>query len=484
VTTIALFATLLACALIDMLVRPRARPGPAALGWRSGRGIAIQAAAGAALFGLFLAAVGSAWLAAALAVAAQAVLTVASNAKQAALGEPLVFSDFALLGAVVRHPGFYLSAVPARHRAVAGAGAAGLLLALADAFVPAGAPHLLGAALCLASIAALGLLVREAARAGLAQVPDVDADVARHGLVATLLLYRHRWRAVGDPPPCPPWTIGKIATDAPDLVIVVQCESFADPAALIGDGAPVLPGLARARARAARWGDLHVSGFGAYTMRTEYGVLFGREEEALGFRRFDPFLTAVREASHALPAKLGAAGYRCVFAHPHSLRFYRRDRLMPAIGFSAVIGEQGFPPAPPGSRYLDDATFGAALAALADAATEPTFVYAVTMQNHGPWTKDQPPGSPGGLDAYLTHLRGSDAMLAGLIDRLDATGRRALLVFFGDHRPSIPGAVTPGPERHTPYALLRFPPDGVPGLRQDLTPAGLHHAVLRAVRGG
>lgn len=64
--------------------------------------------------------------------------------------------------------------------------------------------------------------------------------------------------------------------------MIVQCESFTDPVTLFGDPALALPGLERARAMAWQSGRLLVSGFGAYTMRTEYGVLFGLPEEQLG----------------------------------------------------------------------------------------------------------------------------------------------------------------------------------------------------------
>ncbi len=473
-----LLATIVGSLLLDTLVRPR--PKRAWTGQRSLPGRALLLAATTTLFGLFFALSGSAPLAAALAVALLAAFMLASNAKHAVLGEPLLFSDLALVGGMMRHPGFYLTALTVRQKAGAVVGIVGLVVALAWLFMPRAGPHLVGAALGVAAGGVLVAMLRGWTVAGLAPEPDADADVARHGLVATMLLYWWRWRDTPDPPACPT-PAATLPDTTPELVIVVQCESFADPVALTGNPSLALAGLARARERASLWGDLAVSGFGAYTMRTEYGVLFGRDEDALGFRRFDPFLTAAREASYALPRRLGAAGYTGVFAHPHDLRFYRRDRLMPEIGFSRVIGAEGFPPTPPGERYLDDPTFGTALAALAAAAAGPTFLYAVTMENHGPWVAGHPAGSPGGLEAYLGHLRGSDAMLSGLIDHLDAGGRRALLVFFGDHRPSIPGAVEPGPVRHTPYAMLHFPrEEEVSGRRADLSPDELHHAILHA----
>jgi hypothetical protein len=70
---------------------------------------------------------------------------------------------------------------------------------------------------------------------------------------------------------------------------------------------------------------------------------------------------------------------------------------------------------------------------------------------------------------------------------LAALKRPATLVFFGDHRPSIPGVSVPGGARHTPYVILRFDPKGQivsgEGQRVDRTPAQLHHALLGLLSG-
>jgi hypothetical protein len=440
-----------------------------------------------AAFGLALGVSGNPLVAGGLTLAMMALIVIASNAKYAMLGEPLLFSDLALVMGIVRHPGFYMTALSRLQQVGLVTGALGLLGLVAWLFVPHAVPHLAGIGLMLVVIAGLSIVLRIRAWAMLAPVPDVDGDVARHGVIATMMLYWVSWRQTSDPPACDDDGIGAALTaGAPELIVVVQCESFADPVDLTGNSELALPGLTKARATARQWGNLHVSGFGAYTMRTEFGVLFGRSEAALGFRRYDPFLTAHGEASYALPARLRKAGYRRLFLHPHDLRFYGRDRLMPAIGFERLIGENEFLSGTPATgRHVDDRTVGQALCALIDQAREPTFLYAVTMENHGPWTKNPQAGLPGGLNAYLRHASNSDAMLTDLADHLAATGRSALLVFFGDHRPSIPGEVEPGPVRHTPYVMLQFcNGKTISGPRIDLTPDQLHHAILRSVQPG
>ena len=468
---------LAATVAIDATARPRIGR------MRSLRGLAVHLLIVTATFGTCLALFGSAPVAAGLTTALTAVLVIASNAKHAVLGEPLIFSDLALIGALVRHPRFYFTAIPRHQRGILAVGVVAVAIVLALLFTPRLSARLTGAGIALLAIIVLRGTAGSRWLAATASTPDLDSDVARHGLFATLLLYWWRWRRVVDPPPCP--ALAATIPPAPEIVVVVQCESFADPVDLTGDTRHTLPALAAARAAAWQYGDLNVSGFGAYTMRTEYGVLFGRSEAALGFRRYDPFLTALGEASYALPMRLRGAGYRCRFVHPHDLRFYNRHRLMPSIGFDNLTGDDAFASPPLGERYVNDRDLAAMLGDLIETAGEPTLIYAVTMENHGPWDGGKVPGDSTALDAYLRHVGSSDRMLADLTDRLTRDGRPALLVFFGDHRPSIPGASVPGGARHTPYVILRFgaATDGGmtgPG-RVDLTPAELHHAILRLV---
>ena len=57
------------------------------------------------------------------------------------------------------------------------------------------APHGIGAALAVLGVGLIALSLRLGPWSALARVPDGEADVARHGLLATLLLHWARWRA-------------------------------------------------------------------------------------------------------------------------------------------------------------------------------------------------------------------------------------------------------------------------------------------------
>jgi hypothetical protein len=482
----ALLVLLLLALPLDSLIHPGC--GPRYSLWRSLAGSWILLLLNLIAYGLFLAASGNAWLSTLLTLCLQMLFVAASNAKRAMLGEPLLFSDLALIGAIFRHPQFYLSALRPWQKVSAVAGAVAMAAALARLFVPLPAPHVLGLAICGGALALLATSLHLPPLRRLAQRPNTDADVTKLGLLPTMLLYWLRWRASGDPQPLDKPAAAAAANDAqnreaPPMIVVIQCESFADPVELFGDPAFALPGLESARMAARQWGNLLVSGFGAYTMRTEYGVLFGRDEEELGFRRFDPFLNASGDASYALPQRLGTERWRSLFVHPHDMRFYRRDRILPRAGFVELVGEDTFDPPEPGSgRYVSDAAMTRKIMALADEARTPTFLYAVTIENHGPWAATHGSGPAGLIRNYNRLVGAGDTMLAQLRDGLAALRRPALLVFFGDHRPSIPGASEPGGARHTPYVILQFGADGQTlagdSQRVDLTPAQLHHAIL------
>lgn len=471
----ALLALFAGTVILDALAKPRQASAPP---FRSWAGTWLLLLLTGLPFGTFLAITGNPLASTLLALGLVGLLTMVSNAKKAMLGEPLVFTDLALIGAIFRHPQFYFSALSSGQKYGLAMMALAVPALFAWAFEPDPYRHWLGVALLMACLALVRVSLALPPWSKLAAKPDHLADVTRHGLIPTMWLYWIRWRASADP--IKPPTIRSIPAVG-ELAIMVQCESFADPVELFDDRSLELAGLADARAQALQWGNLLVSGFGAYTMRTEYGVLFGRSEEELGFRRYDPFLTAMGESGFAIPERIRPGGWRSLFVHPHDMKFYNRHEIMPAAGFAELVAQDSF--APPGTgegRYVTDAAIAQMIVELAENADQPTLIYAVTIENHGPW--EATAGDEALMTGYLQLVRKGDAMLSRLKAELARMKRPATLVFFGDHRPSIPGFCMPGGVRHTPYVVIRFDCNGqiVTGAaeRRDLTPAQLHHTLL------
>ena len=391
------------------------------------------------------------WLACASTALTLVVFAVISHLKKRVIGEPLVFSDFALLRQVPRHPELYYTRPPTDPRvfgpALAGVAVVVAWYALEPTALPASRPAaillavLLPLALAALVLAADGRTALGAALAGLAPRPDLRRDVGRWGLAPTLALYALRWRrerreapsAPAEPPPRPR-AAPRDGRGDPPVIVVAQLESFLDPVRL---GGPPLPMLERVRARAWQYGRLRVPAHGAYTMRTEHAVLTGREEEELGFARFDPYLSLGGRLPDALPRVAAGAGFESVFVHPFAESFFDRAAIVRAMGFERLVMEEAFADAERRGRYVADSAVAARILAEARGDRAPLLVFTVTMENHGPWRPGRLPGIDVPLDQYLHHVGHAGAAVEALLDGLAV---RASCACTGTTRPRCPPA--------------------------------------------
>lgn len=399
------------------------------------------------------------WLASASCLLTVAILAGVDRLKRRVIGEPPVFSDLALLAQVPRHPELYYTRSPTDPRMAVplllGLGVIAAWYTLEPTVLPDGA-------LALAAVAALpmGLLAVVAAfrtplgRAFLRPLfprPDLMADVARYGVVATMMGYalRRADEATEPPPAIPVLAPGDTETE---LLVVVQLESFLDPVRL---GGAALPLMNRIRTEAAQYGQLAVPAHGAYTMRTEHAVLTGRDPDSLGFGRYDPYLARGGDEPTSLARIARAAGFATIFVHPFHRDFFSRARVFRRLGFDRLVMEDDFAGAPRIGPYIADEALAERILADVEGGGR-RFVFAVTMENHGPWTEGRLPGIAPGLAQYLHHVADTGRAVERLIDGL--RGRRATLCVFGDHAPSLPEC-RPRPEGPvaTDYAVFRFP---------------------------
>lgn len=204
-------------------------------------------------------------------------------------------------------------------------------------------------------------------------------------------------------------------------------------------------------------------------MRTEFAVLTGVAEEEIGFDQFDPYLRAYRRVENALPGQMSIAGFRCEFVHPYDRRFFRRDVAIPALGFHSFLDETAFPASERIGRYVSDRAVGELLLSRIKNSELPMFVYAATMENHGPWADE---------NSYLKHLRNSDQLLGMMMEGLDRLGRDYVLAFFGDHRPALRSITSKGT---TPFVILTNDPVSSEAPAVSVTAAGLNWLLHAAI---
>lgn len=417
---------------------------------------------------------------------AMIIICLISNRKRQILGEPLVFSDFALVRNLLRYPEIYYADIMKGFRGptliLATLGVSGCWYAseqpLFIASTAALAASAFGTPLVLAfGWMAMGSKIAGRAAASVAPHPALVDHVDRFGILATLLLYTIRWRRqVRHKRPALANQTASTATERDqdlgtfDAVVVVQLESFMDPSQLgkeIGRQVP-MPGLDAARARAFQYGELEVPCHGAYTMRSEAAVLTGVSEDALGFERYDPYLSITEERVPTLPALLRDAGYRTVFMHPFFGGFFSRDRVMPQLGFQQLIMGDQFEAADRHGPYVADPAVVERILVELDRFGKGCFIFAVTMENHGPWPDGRLEGAGDPLACYLAHLESTDHAIIQLIEGLSSQPGRTLLCLYGDHPPSLPG-IGRDPSPRTDYMLLALSDDEHPASPRQAT---------------
>lgn len=447
-------------------------------------------------FALGLLATGRPVLTAVLLAAAGAGLLAADRVKRATLGEPLVFADRAELPEVLRHPSLYLP-FAGTGRVLAGAGAAALALAVLAWTEPAlwsvrfwHAPLALAlGAACFVVPTWPPLLRRLAAFYARAPVSrDPARDMARLGPLACFVAHATLARAERPGRQRAARAAAGTMPGGGGPVVIVQAESFMDVRRLypaLGD--PAQPAWAALCRGAVQHGRLAVPAFGANTVRTEFAVLAGLDENALGLDRFNPYAAFADAGLPTLARAARAAGYRTVCVHPFDLRFYGRRRVLPRLGFDALVGPERFRDAARPGAWVADAAVAEVVADVIRREGPDVLVFAITMQNHGPWPDGAPaPGlervpEAGALGGYLVGARTADEAIPVLTAALAAAGAPGWLLVYGDHQPSLPGALDAlgVGDRRTDYAL--WSTRGGDGARRDLAAHELGRALLEAM---
>ncbi|WP_186208716.1 LTA synthase family protein [Burkholderia gladioli] len=386
-----------------------------------------------------------------VAIALVGLVAVISNAKYESLREPFVFTDLSLFSQLFSHPRLYLPFLSAG-KIVAMATGAVLVVVGYLAETPV-APRPVFA---LAVVVISTFLLARYIAVRLPLVLDAESDQRRHGFFAVFIAYLLNgmrlatFEALQHAVERGPFVNG-VLRQRPD-VIMIQSESLFDVRRISSTIMPsLLSNFDRATSEAICYGELSVPAWGANTMRTEFSVMTGVPSAQLGYARFYPY-AFVRRACASIASWFGRAGYDTLAIHPYYADFFGRDRVFPLLGFDAFIDIAHFAGASRAGPYVSDAAvLEALIAALHSGCGKPRFIFAMTMENHGPLHLE--PVLPGeslskhtlgegaswrDLTAYLRHVENADAMIGRLLDHLSASDRETVVCFYGDHVPALP----------------------------------------------
>lgn len=148
------------------------------------------------------------------------------------------------------------------------------------------------------------------------------------------------------------------------------------------------------------------------------------------------------------------AGYGTVALHSHTDELYNRANVLPRIGFDTVAFREDFmTEGTEDGAYLSDASLVQEMIARYESRdpSKPIFLYGLSMENHQLYTAEKY-SYPSGidvqcdklsqedkaiLDSLVLGLHHADASLAALVEYFSQVDRPVMLVFVGDHLPSL-----------------------------------------------
>lgn len=251
-----------------------------------------------------------------------------------------------------------------------------------------------------------------------------------------------------------PWT----APERRPNIVMVMSESFCDPTAILPDVRIQDDPIPFFRSLAQKWpaGAFLSNSYAGGTGNVEMEVLTGVPNGMLGEGETLTSLKA-KGAYDRIPSivrTLREQGYTTEFIHSYTDELYDRADHIPRIGFDEARFAPDFPAdAPVHGPYLSDEALAREMIARFEARDpdKPMFLFGLSMENHQPYYGEKFPGTDllraesellndrqmGALESLLQGLRGADRGLQTLVEYFEDCGEPVLLVFWGDHLPSL-----------------------------------------------
>lgn len=396
------------------------------------------------------------------------LLTLVSYYKAIINGEPLMISDLALAGDLFQVASFAAGRItisPSTGSAIAVVALPLVVLIALDVFSLLGWERLRPnwkAGLAGAGGGALALLLVLAALRpyGIAQCDDYPAPAARDQACGVPLSLLSAWydsfstasQEYG------PSRMKRILSDMEDAlqahtvgdvkphIIFVMNESFFD--------ITKLPGFTFSEDPLSNYHRLQSeSTYGTFYTCTSGGGTGWVEMESFTGSSLSNTLTA--RQYDALPSYVRAlrdSGYQTIAFHSHTDELYNRRQNYPHLGFDQVLFVDDYPDQGTfaGGYFDDDSTADVLISLFEEHRDQPTYLYAMTMQNHQPYHAGRydpervevtcPGLSQSDLEiatCYVSGVYDADRMLGKLVDYFSQVDEPVILVFTGDHRPSL-----------------------------------------------
>lgn len=214
--------------------------------------------------------------------------------------------------------------------------------------------------------------------------------------------------------------------------------------------------LAESKAPNVIAGNLHTDVFGGRTANSEYEVLTGNSIAFFPYNTV-PYALFLRYPTPSIVWSLRDIGYSGNYVfHPYKANGYSRPRAYPNLGFEEFISIETISADLTDADYVrnrvsdwsDFETVIDLYEQTKQTSSDPFFIFNITMQNHGGFTKDfdnfeQSITISGALEEdaaarrYLNLIKYSDEAFRMLTDYFSKTDDPTVIVIFGDHQPNL-----------------------------------------------
>ncbi len=246
---------------------------------------------------------------------------------------------------------------------------------------------------------------------------------------------------------------GKVETDTSQFqkphVIICMSESFWDVTQLATIPFPCDPvPHFRSIVRTGVSTELYTPVFGGNTCDAEFEILTGMSNGYFprGSRAYNQL---IQRPIPSLVRVFKESGYRTSAIHTYKKWFWNRLNVYRHLGFDDFISLESMDNPVIKGKFVGDDELACRIIRHITADTLPHFIFALSMQNHGPYNEHRYSElecrvvtgfSPSGnreLNMYVQGLIDADRSLRTLTTYIDMASRPTLLFFFGDHLPGF-----------------------------------------------
>lgn len=237
-------------------------------------------------------------------------------------------------------------------------------------------------------------------------------------------------------------------------IVVVLLESFIDPTEVnfLNFSSDPIPNFHYLTQNYSS-GHLTVPVVGAGTANTEFEVLTGMSMQYFGTGEY-PYKTILKQTDcESIASDLSGLGYGTHVVHNNGGNFYSRANAFSMMGFDTFTSKEMMniqEYTPLGSWPTDNILIDETVKAMDSTKDQSDFVYTITVQGHGDYPTDKILTDPeiqvsGAKDEasanqweyYVNMIHEVDKFIGNLTTALDERGEDTIVVFFGDHLPSL-----------------------------------------------